>query len=32
MCFEALSGLRANLEKGVILSMGEVENIDRLTN
>ena len=32
LCFEALSGLRANLEKGVIMSMGEVETIDRLTD
>ena len=32
MCFEALSGLRANLEKSVIMSVGEVENIDRLAS
>ena len=32
MCFEALSGLRANLEKSVIMSVGEVENIDRFSS
>ena len=28
LCFEALFGLRVNMEKSAILSMGEVENID----
>ena len=32
MCFEALSRQRANLEKSVIMSVGEVENIDRLAS
>ena len=30
LCFEALSGLRVNLEKSVILPVGDVENIDKL--
>ena len=30
LCFEALSGLRVNLEKSAILLVGEVENIDQL--
>ena len=28
LCFEALFGLRVNMENSAILSMGEVENID----
>ena len=28
LCFEALSRLRVNLEKSVILPVGDVENID----
>ena len=30
LCFEALFGLRVNLEKSIILPVGEVENIDQL--
>ena len=30
MCFEALSRLRVNLEKSVILPVGDVENLDQL--
>ena len=30
LCFEALSGLRVNLEKSVIILVGAMENIDQL--
>ena len=30
LCFEALYGLRVNLEKSVILPVGDVENLDQL--
>ena len=30
LCFEALSGLKVNLEKSVIIPVGAVENIDQL--
>ena len=32
LCIEALSDLRVNLEKSVILPVGEVENIDQLAS
>ena len=32
LCFEAISGLRVNLGKSIIVAIGEVENIGALTN